>query len=101
MSNFPEENKIVVLTTAHMTEQDNDHLSMQSKDSSCNMVYGTEYGFIIRTYAFGDDGNYPQWAMGISTELLALIKAAKEHGAYMLELDNAAPESDEFPTFEW
>lgn len=112
--------KILNLSTAHITERDNGHLSQCAKlsnPSACHSEVEQKYnaaGWVIET-GFGfmvfvpPKGNVEEVEdhvkgfkfAGLSKEFLALFKLAAERGCRWLRLDCDIPVVPELQQFDW
>lgn len=112
--------KILNLSTAHITARDNGHLSECAKlsnPSACHSEVAQEYnaaGWVIET-GFGfmifvpPKGNREEVEdhvkgfkhVGMSPEFIAIFKLAAEKGCRWLRLDCDIPVVEGLPEFDW
>jgi hypothetical protein len=105
--------QVVNLSTAHVTEQDNDHLTECSKSDpshpkyrAAGWVVATDYGFMVFMPPKDNkeevaDHIHAYKEIGLSKEFLDLCKLAAERDCTWLRFDCDIPETKGLPTFGW
>ena len=105
--------KVVNLSTAHITERDNHHLAECTKDdhpeltySQAGWVISTGYGFMVFVPPKGNGEEVAEHVhgfkqVGMSKEFIALFKLAAEQGCTWLRLDCDIPTVEGLQVFDW
>lgn len=91
--------KILTLSTAHITKETSEWLSSeyQRKANYPLIVYDYEYGWVIVILSEGESPLYND----IPPDLAVLYHWCFEYKIGFLRLDQDGDTSDLFPTFEW
>jgi len=100
--------RVVMLSTGHITKDDNERLHEMAladlEDGAQPFLVASYYGgFLIRVLGepIFPETLHQRENAGLSDAFLALMKLAAEHKADWLRLDTDGLTSDELPTFEW
>jgi len=103
ISEKPEIEKSLVVSTAHISEQDKDHLETEAETNTAPtlVVYKYEYGYIIFVGSsieeIIDDGLTETYSLALCN----LIKLAKDNGCTYLKLDCDGIIYEDLKTFDW
>jgi len=92
-----EDYKVVVLSTAHLTEEDRDALAEAVADGE-QMVLQRETGFYLKLYPEDTPDNFRH---GHSDSIKNIIRWAHQAGYRMIEFDCDAAVMQGFPVFDW
>ena len=98
----PEICNMMILSTAHIAEEDNDLLcSRESRWDGEKPLHIThapaEYGYFVWT---GTHANLVRES-GFSSAFLAVLEYARDRGCRYLYLDRDGESVDDLPTFNW
>lgn len=89
------------LSTAHVTEKDNDHLEF-GFPSLPFRVAPHEYGWVIFLREdFPDSDADKLLEMGFSGAFVAILRAANNRGFLLINFDRDADVDENLPTFTW
>lgn len=88
--------KVVVLSTAHLTEGDKDAMELGNHDNS-QMIMKRDTGFFVKLY----DEVESNYCGFMSESLLKIIRWAHHERFSMIEFDSDARELSQFETFDW
>lgn len=100
--------KVVNLSTAHITEKDNTLLTeiVEDEHPEAGWTIATDYGFMVFVPSRGNKEEvaehvYGFTKVGMSPQFIALYMLAAEQGCTWLRLDCDIPEVKGLPTFDW
>lgn len=88
--------KVVVLSTAHLTESDKDAMELGDHENS-QMIMKRDTGFFVKLY----DELESNYCGFMSESLLKIIRWAHHERFSMIEFDSDARELSQFETFDW
>lgn len=89
--------KCIALSTSHIKPSSFDWLTEQHINHDYAMCTFRDTGCFLKLHETLEDNIID----GIPCDLAIVIYTAWNHGARLIEFDNAAIEVDELPTFEW
>ena len=105
--------KMLVLSTAHATEDDINNLCSMEKQDYPYTRFQTGYGVMIAVISdmelperensinFIKDGKNPAWCKNFSKEFIEILRIAKENGCTWVNLDRDGTEIEGLTTFDW
>ena len=105
--------KILVISSAHISEEDMENLTITDPHPYPYTVLPTEYGVIIsltsdmelppkeQSIEFITDKKRPAWVDEYSEEFLEILRIAKANDCTFVNFDSAGSEYDELPKFNW
>lgn len=97
--------KMLVVSTAHISKDDNFILSTfgDAGGPTCLVVDQYPYGYIVWVGSYSSDEDYPVQIVneGMSKEFIALMELAEQLDCEYLKVDADGPIYDDLPTFEW
>lgn len=89
----------MVLSTAHITEDDDRYLRLCAQDPTNSRVMGREEGYFIKLYS--DPAGLRKAFAGLSDEGLSVLEYCLSSGCRLIEIDRDVDPSDQFPVFDW
>ena len=92
-----EQYKVVVMSTAHLTEDDTNSLTQAILDGE-SMVLERDSGYFIKLYCDNLPDNYRH---GHSDSIKAIIQWAFRNEFSMIEFDRDADIIEQFQVYEW
>lgn len=89
--------KAIALNTSHLHEESLEWLAQYKVHHAFNMCMFRDTGAFLKLYDDLEDN----LIKGMPTDLQNVISYCWNHGARLIEFDNAATVVDELPTWEW
>lgn len=89
--------KAVAVSTQHLTEESLEWLAQRKVHHDFNMCTFRDTGAFLKLYEDYDDNIIK----GMPSDLINVIGFCWNHGARIIEFDNAVNPIDELPIFEW
>ncbi len=90
--------KILVVSTGHITWKDNERLQTMAEDSDYP-VLSTDYYYLINLLYFEEEENNEGWSEDF-VSLIIFSRQFRDKFTY-LKLDRDGPVLDEFAVFDW